>query len=60
MLKKEKGSQFKNVGTFFRGNLYPRPGWLVGWLDPSGNNATLWSILQAETCQIFSLAEIVR
>ena len=24
-IKKDKGSQLKNVGTFFHGNLYPRP-----------------------------------
>ena len=31
-----------------------------GWLVLSENNATSWPILQAETCQIFSLAEISR
>ena len=32
------------------------PGWVAGWL--SDYTATLWPILQAETCQIFSQAEI--
>ena len=40
--------KFKRQGTW----------WLAGWLVPSENNATPWPILQAETCQIFSLAEI--
>ena len=38
------------------------PGWLAGWLAGwlTDYSAAPWPILQAETCQIFSQAEIPR
>ena len=35
-------------------------GWVRGRVDYKDNSATLWPILQADTCQIFSQAEIPR
>ena len=42
-------------------NIYGQVGgWVDGWPVPWENSTTPWTILQAETCQIFSWAEIAR